>query len=144
MVNQAPAPLKELFEGWLNRDVETAPGWGGYFRRDDVPGLTIYGHVLNEDEILRAEQAAASAQEADAALAGITQAFKRGYRYGWCYSADAPEGELGIIHIRRCVPVSASRRSSRQHGGADGTRLDPRRPVQPNARQVAGMGAPDV
>ena len=30
--------------------VDGVPGWGGYFRRDDVPGLTIYGHVLNQDE----------------------------------------------------------------------------------------------
>jgi hypothetical protein len=109
MNDQAPAPLKEMFEGWLNRNAEAAPDWGGYFRRDDVPGLTIYGHVLNQDDIRRAEQAAgASAEEADAAIAGIAQAFKRGYRYGWCYSADAPKGELGTVHISRCVPVSAS------------------------------------
>jgi len=114
LADQAPAPLKEMLEGWLNRDAEAAPGWGGYFRRDDVPGLAIYGHVLNQDEIRRAEQAAgASAEEAEAALAGIAQAFKRGYRYGWCYSAEAPEGELGSVHVSRCVPVASFVRTDR-------------------------------
>jgi hypothetical protein len=109
MADQAPAPLKEIFEGWLNRDAAATPGWGGYFRRDDVSGLTIYGHVLNQDEIRRAEQTAgASAEEVDAALAGLTQAFKRGYRYGWCYSTDAPEGELGAVYVNQCAPVTAS------------------------------------
>jgi hypothetical protein len=109
MADQAPAPLKEMFESWLSRDADATPGWGGYFRRDDVPGLTIYGHVLNPDEIRRAEHTAGvSAEEADAALAGISQAFKRGYRYGWCYSADAPEGELGAVHVSQCVPLTAS------------------------------------
>jgi hypothetical protein len=109
MADQAPAPLKEMFEGWLNRGAEAPPRWGEYFRRDDVPGLIIYGHVLNQEEIRRAEQAAgASAEEADAAIAGIAQAYKRGYRYGWYYSADAPKGELGAVHVRQCVPVSAS------------------------------------
>jgi hypothetical protein len=109
MTDQTPPPLKEMFEGWLIGDGEATPGWGGYFRRYDVPGLTVYGHVPNQDEIRRAEQAAgASAEEADAALAGIAQAFKRGYRYGWCYSADTPEGELGVVHVRHCVAVSAS------------------------------------
>ena len=107
LADQAPAPLKEMLEGWLNRDAEAAPGWGGYFRRDDVPGLAIYGHVLNQDEIRRAEQeAGANAAEADTALTAIAQAFKRGYRYGWCYSTDAPEGELGAVHVTPCVPLT--------------------------------------
>ena len=118
MADQAPAPLKEMFEDWLNRNAQATPCWGGYFRRDDVPGLTIYGHVLNPDEIRRAEQAAgAGAEEADAALAGIVQAFRRGYRYGWCYSTEIPEGELGAVHVRQCVPVTASEfEAARQRG----------------------------
>jgi hypothetical protein len=116
--DQAPAPLKEMFEDWLNRDAEATPGWGGYFRRDDLPGLTIYGHVLNPDKIRRAEQAAgASAEEADAALAGIVHAFKRGYLYGWCYSTEAPEGELGAVRVHDCVSVTASEfEAARQRG----------------------------
>ena len=78
MADQAPAPLKGMFQGWLNRDAEAAPGGGGYFRRDELPGLTIYSHVLNQDEFDQAEQAAgASAGEADATLAGIAHAFQR-------------------------------------------------------------------
>jgi hypothetical protein len=74
--------------------------------------------VLNRDEIRRAEQAAdASAEEADATLTAIAQAFKRGYRYGWCYSADAPEGELGVVHVTHCVPVTAWEfEAARRHG----------------------------
>jgi hypothetical protein len=30
MADQAPAPLEEMFQGWLNRDAEAVPGWGGY------------------------------------------------------------------------------------------------------------------
>jgi hypothetical protein len=109
MADQAPAPLKEMFDDWLSRDADASLGWGGYFRRDDVLGLTIYGHVLNQDEIRRAEQTAgASVAEADAALAEVAQAFKRGYRYGWCYSVDVPEGELGAVHVSQCAPVTAS------------------------------------
>jgi hypothetical protein len=74
--------------------------------------------VLNQEEIRRAEQAAgATAEEADAALAGIAQAYKRGYRYGRCYSADAPKGELGTVHAGDCVPVTASEfEAARQRG----------------------------
>jgi len=107
MADQAPAPLKEMLEGWQSRDAKAAPGWGGYFRRDDVPGLPIYGHVLTQDEFRRAEQAAgASAEEAAATLAGIAQAFERGYRYGWCYSANAPQGELGAVHVSHCLAIN--------------------------------------
>ncbi len=69
----------------------------------------LFWLALNRDEFRRAEQAAgASAEEADAAFAAIAQAFKRGYRYGLCYSADVPEGEFGAVHVSHCVPVTAS------------------------------------
>ena len=63
--------------------------------------------MLTQDEFRRAEQAAgASAEEAAATLAGIAQAFKRGYRYGWCYSANAPQGELGAVHVSHCLAIN--------------------------------------
>jgi DDE superfamily endonuclease len=110
-------------------------GLGGHFRRDDVPGRTIYGHVLNEDEIRRAEQAAgASAEEADATVTAIAQAFQRGYRGGCLWRRCAgrrtrrrPHNPLGAGH-RMGVRGSTE---ARMAGG-----LTPDRPALPNGRRA--------
>lgn len=73
--------------------------YGDYFIRM-WGGLTIYGHILTKEEFVKGESAlGADKAEIDFEWSMIENSYRRGYRYGWCYSQMEPQGEPGSTHI---------------------------------------------
>ena len=110
---------------------------GGHVRRDDLPGLTIYGHLPNHDEIRRAERAAgASATQADAALTVKARRRSRAVIAMACTTQPMrPKANRASSTQTHCV--RSPQRSPGQDGGADGRRPDrPDGPASPNARRA--------
>ena len=87
-------------------------GYGSYVVRL-VPNLVIWGYISALEEVKAAERKYYSdpfgegeEDEYNGIIDGVTDRFKRGYRYGRFYSEVEPAGELGDAHISTLWPIT--------------------------------------
>jgi hypothetical protein len=82
---------------------------------DDV---LIFGRVNPLDELDEANrQLGMGRTEMRTEREMIEIAYRRGYRYGRCYSVIVPEGEWGSTHVVKMVPITAEQYAAAESHG---------------------------